>query len=127
MDPISDMFIRIKNAQNAGHKTAQLPYSRMKHEIARALERTGFVGHAERKGKRVKKYLDVDLIGGKEKPGFMGVKLLSTPGRRVYVSYKEVRSAAHGGVVLLTTSKGIMSGEEARREKVGGQLLAEIW
>ena len=105
MDPISDMFIRIKNAQNAGHKTAQLPYSRMKHEIARALERTGFVGHAERKG----------------------VKLLSTPGRRVYVSYKDVRSAAHGGVVLLTTSKGIMSGEEARREKVGGQLLAEIW
>lgn len=127
MDPISDMFIRIKNAQNAGHETVQLPYSRMKHEIARALERTGFVGHAERKGKRVKKFLEVALIGGKEKPGLAGVKLISTPGRRVYISYQDVRSASHGGAVLLTTSKGILSGNEARRDKVGGQLLAEVW
>lgn len=127
MDPISDMFIRIKNAQNAGHDTVQLPYSRMKHEIARALERTGFVGHAERKGKRIKKYLDLALITDEKGRGVQGIKLLSTPGRRVYVSYKDVRVASHGGVVLLTTSKGIMSGEEARRDKVGGQLLAEIW
>lgn len=127
MDPISDMLIRIKNAQNAGHETVQVPYSRMKHEIARALERTGFVGKAERKGKRVKKFLEVALLGGKENPALHGVKLISTPGRRTYLSYKDLRPAPHGGAMILTTSKGILSGQEARREKIGGQLIAEIW
>ena len=127
MDPISDMFIRIKNAQNAGHDTVQIPYSRMKHEIGRALERAGFTGKTERKGKRVKKFLEIVLIGGTEEPGVRGVRLISTPGRRIYMSYKGLRPAPRGGVLLLTTSKGIVSGGEARRDKVGGQLIAEIW
>lgn len=127
MDPISDMLIRVKNAQIAGHETVQIPYSRMRYEIARALERGGFVGHAERKGKRVKKFLELALIGGKANPALHGVRLISTPGRRVHQSYKDLRPASRGGIVLMTTSKGILSGQEARREKVGGQLIAEVW
>lgn len=127
MDPISDFLIRIKNAQTAGHETVQIPYSRLKHDIAKAMERGGFLGSAERKGKRVKKFLDVTLVGGKENPGVRGVRLISTPGRRVYRPYRDLRRAAQGGMVILTTSKGILSGEEARREKVGGQVIAEIW
>ena len=127
MDPISDFLIRIKNAQIAGHKTVQIPYSRLKHDIAKAMERCGFLGSAERKGKRVKKFLDVALIGGKGSPGVHGVRLISTPGRRVYRPYKDLRRAPRGGIVILTTPKGILSGEEARREKVGGQVIAEIW
>lgn len=126
-DPISDMLIRVKNAQIAGHDTVQIPYSRMKHEIARALERGGFIASAERKGKRARKFLEVGLIGGKENPALHGVRLISTPGRRVYQSYHDIRPASRGGVVLMTTSKGILSAPEARREKVGGQLIAEIW
>lgn len=127
MDPISDFFIRIKNAQTAGHETAQMPYSRLKHEIARALARGGFVAHTERKGKRVKKFLEVGLIGGKENPAMHGVRLISTPGRRVYRPYRDMSRAPRGGMMILTTSKGILSGEEARRQKVGGQVIAEVW
>ncbi len=127
MDPISDFFIRIKNAQTAGHDAVQIPYSRLKHDIARALARGGFLGGIERKGKRVKKFLEVGLIGGKESSGVRGVRLISTPGRRIYWPYKAVRRAPRGGMVILTTSKGILSGAEARREKVGGQVIAEVW
>lgn len=127
MDPISDMLIRVKNAQIAGHETVQIPYSRMKYEIARVLERGGFIARAERKGKRVKKFLELVLIGSRDNPALHGVRLISTPGRRVYQSYRELRPAPRGGMLLMTTSKGILSGQEARREKVGGQLLAEIW
>ena len=127
MDPISDMFIRIKNAQAAGHDTVVIPYSQMKHEIARALERGGFVGHADRKGKRVKKFLEVTLLGGTDHPLFRGVRLISTPGRRMYMSYQDVRPAPRGGMIILTTPKGILSGKEARKEKVGGELIAEVW
>ncbi len=127
MDPISDFLIRIKNAQAAGHEAAQIPYSRLKHDIARTLERGGFLGRVERKGKRVKKFLDVALVGGKENPKVHGVRLISTPGRRVYRRYRELQRAPRGGMLLLTTPKGVLSGEEARREKVGGQVIAEIW
>ncbi len=127
MDPISDFFIRIKNAQTAGHEAVQIPYSRLKHELARALERGGFVARPERKGKRVKKFLDVALIGGKENAKVHGVRLVSTPGRRVYLPYKDLRRSSRGGILLLTTSKGILSSEEARQKKVGGQVIAEVW
>jgi small subunit ribosomal protein S8 len=126
-DPISDFFIRIKNAQNAGHETAQMPYSRMKHEIAKTLERGGFIARAERKGKRVKKILEVALIGGRENPRVHGVRLVSTPGKRVYSSCKDLRLAERGGMMIVTTSKGIFSAKEARQQRVGGQVIAEIW
>lgn len=127
MDPISDMLIRIKNAAAAGHTSASMPHSRMKQEIARALERAGFVGKAERKGKRVKKTLEVALAGGRRGVVLSGVHLLSTPGRRRYVSHRELRPAPRGGVIILTTSKGVLTGSEARKQKVGGQLIAEVW
>ena len=127
MDPISDMFIRIKNAQKAGHESVLIPYSKFKHEIIKALERAGYVGRAERKGKRVKKNLEVGLLYKDEIPTVSNVKLLSTPSRRLYISYNDLRPARHGGISLLTTPKGVLSGKEARKEKVGGQLLAEIW
>lgn len=127
MDPISDMLIRIKNAQTAGHAAALIPYSQLKHEIARALERAGFVASTERRGKRVRKMLEITLRGGKDAPAIRGVALLSTPGLRRYTSYRELRRAPRGGIYILTTPKGVMSGMEARKEKVGGELIAEIW
>ena len=127
MDPISDMLIRIKNAQAAGHETVHIPYSRLKHEIAKVLERAGFVADTERRGKRVKKTLEVVLRGGKEAPAIRGVNLFSTPGRRLYRSYRELKPAPHGGIYILTTSKGVFSGAEARKEKAGGELIAEVW
>lgn len=127
MDPVSDMFIRIKNAQMAGHDTVSIPYSKFKHDILKALERAKYIGKVERRGKRVRKILEVELIYRDENPAISGIKLISKPSRRLYTSYKDLRSARHGGVVLLTTPKGVMTDKEAKREKVGGQLLAEIW
>lgn len=128
MDPISDMFIRIKNAQIAGHETVQFGYSKFKHEIAKALERKGLVSAVERKGKRVKKTLEMKLFYKKDgDPAIHNVALISKPSRRLYAAYKELRPSRHGGMIVLSTPKGVFSSEEARREKVGGELIAEIW
>ena len=127
MDPISDLFIRIKNAQKAGHETAHIPYSKLKHEITKAFERAGFTGKTERKGKRVHKFLEITLLYEGGQPKFRGVKLISKPSRRLYTPYRALRRAPHGGVVLVSTPKGILTDSEAKKEKVGGQLIAEIW
>ena len=127
MGPVSDMFIRIKNANRAGHETVYIPYSRFKLDIAKALAGAGFVGAVEVKGKRVRKTIEISLQYRDDEPMIRGVTLLSKPSRRLYTPYKKIMPSAHRGVVLLTTPKGIMTGETARKEKVGGQLIAEIW
>ena len=126
MDPVSDMLIRIKNAQRAGHTTVMIPHSRFKYEIAGALERSGFIEKVERRGKRVRRTLEVTLRGGSDAPAIQGVKLHSTPGRRRFSSYNELRPSPHGGIFILTTPKGVLTAKEARKEKVGGELIAEI-
>lgn len=126
-DPISDMFIRIKNAQAAKQEMVRIPYSQVKHEIARALERSGMVGPSERKGKRIRKILDLTLLYPEGRAAITQVALISKPSRRMYTSYRDLHRAPRGGVILLTTPKGILSSVEARKEKVGGQLIAELW
>lgn len=127
MDPISDLFIRIKNAASAGHDAVRIPYSLYKHEIVRALERSGFVGEAERRGKRVRKFLEISLIARDGGRGLHDVRFFSRPSRRLYSSSRALPSARHGGIVLVTTPRGVLTSEEARRENVGGQLIAEVW
>lgn len=127
MDPVTDMFIRIKNAQKAGHDTVQIPHSKFKYEIAKVLERAGYVKKVERKGKRVRKILAVTLLYKEKEPAISQVRFISRPSQRFYRSYKDVKSSPHGGVVILSTSKGVMTSIEAKKEKVGGQLIAEIW
>ena len=121
------MFIRIKNAQRARQEAVRIPYSQMKHEIAKALERLGMVGTSERKGKRIRKILDIQLLYPQGQPAIREVKLISKPSRRLYASYRDVYPAGRGGIILLTTPQGILSSIEARRQKVGGELLAELW
>lgn len=123
MDPISDMLIRIKNAEMAGRESVRIPYSKFKHEIAKALERAGLIQEIERKGKKVKKF---KLKLKNNAAIFRDMKLLSTPGRRLYASYKELVKINRGGLILLTTSRGVMTSEEAIKVKVGGQLIAKI-
>lgn len=127
MDPISDMLIRIKNAQAAGHEMVRLSHSKFKYEIARALEANGYIGTIDRKGKRVKKILEIGLLYKNELPLINGVKLISKPSNRIYASVKELHTARSGGVLLLSTPKGVMSAREARKQKVGGMLIAEVW
>lgn len=125
MDPISDFFIRIKNAQASGHAEVLIPYSQFKHEIARALERAGLVGKADRKGKRTK-MLEIPLLVKDGAPLVRDVRLLSKPSRRLYLPYRRLGSMRNLGVTILSTPKGVMSGTEAQKRKVGGLLIAHI-
>lgn len=127
MDPISDMFIRIKNAQIAGHAMVRMSYSKFKYEIARALEANGYVGAIERKGKRIKKILEIALRYNEDKPAIHGVTLISKPSNRMYASAKDLHAGRKGGIIIVSTPKGVMSGKDARRQKVGGMLIAEVW
>lgn len=127
MDPISDMLIRIKNAQIAGHDMVRISHSKFKYEIARALEQNGYVGAIERKGKRVKKTLDVALLYKEGKPAIKGITLISKPSNRMYTAVKDLNTPRRGGVIIVSTPKGVMSGKDARKQNVGGMLIAEIW
>lgn len=123
MDPISDFFIRIKNAQGAGHQILQVPYSKFKHELAKALGRAGLVSTVEKRGKRVRKILEISLLYREGESVIRDLKLISKPGRRIYTTYKTLRA---GRIVFLSTSKGILSGSEAKKAKLGGELMVEI-
>ena len=127
MDPISDMLIRIKNAQIAGHEMVRLSHSKFKYEIAQVLEANGYVGTIERKGKRIKRILEIALRYNDELPAISGVTLISKPSNRVYASVKELHAGRKGGIVIVSTPKGVMSGKDARKQKVGGMLIAEVW
>ena len=126
MDPISDFFIRIKNAQRAGHQTLQISYSKLKHELAKAFERAGLVGKVDKRGKRIRKTLEICLLYLEGRPAISDLRLISKPGRRLYSSYQDLKSTRDRSIVFLSTSKGVLSGSEAKKIKAGGELMVEI-
>jgi len=120
-----DLLTRIKNAQNAGKKSLKVPYTKNDQAVLGILERYGFVKKTEIKGRSVKKIVEVLL--NPERP-IQGVKFLSRPSLRNYSGYADFKQVKGGrGILIVSTSKGILSGNNAKREKVGGQMLAEIW
>lgn len=128
-DPIADMLTRIRNAQMAKHKIVSAPYSEIKYKIAMILEREGFVDGVIKRGRKTKKTIEIALKYDKEgKPSISELKRISKPGRRVYVSKDELFKVKSGfGMHVLSTSKGIMTNKEARKEKTGGELICEVW
>ncbi|MBU2544846.1 30S ribosomal protein S8 [Patescibacteria group bacterium] len=124
-DPITDMLNRIRNAQAVSHKTVVIPYSNIKYSIARILEKQGLVGVVEKKGRTIKKTIDVTLKYPSE---ISGLKRVSKPGQRIYAGSKEIKGTkGKYGLVIVSTPKGLMTGKEARRNKVGGEIICEIW
>lgn len=128
-DPVADFIIQLKNAGMVGKKEVSLPYSKMKHAIADKLVEVGYVEGASKRGKKVKKTLDVNLkydAGGKHQ--IKGVKRVSKPGRRMYISVSEIFPVKFGkGHRVLSTPAGILTGDEARKKNVGGEELFIIW
>lgn len=124
-DPIADMVNRIKNAQNASNETVVFPFSRIKHEIALILQKEGFIKGIEKKGRKDKKIIKIDL---KYPPAISGVKRVSRPGQRIYASAGEIRPVKEGrGIAIISTSHGIMSDKETRRNRLGGEVMCKIW
>ena len=128
-DPVGDFIIRLTNAGAVKKTVVSLPYSNFKHAIAEKLKDAGYVGGIEKKGKKVKKTLDVTLVyTSVGEPKIQGVKRISKPGRRMYKSVHEINRVRYGhGSLILSTPKGIKTDKEARKEKVGGEALFEIW
>lgn len=120
-----NFLIRIKNAQGAEKNVLRAPFSKMDLAIAEVLLKYGYLKSVEVKGKADKRVIEINL--SKEK-AIRGIKFISLPSRRIYTGYKEIRSVKSGyGIAVVSTPKGIMSNKEARRQKLGGQLLFEIW
>jgi len=131
-DPISDFFIRIKNGYLVKKDRVFIPFSKMKFSIAKILESNGFVLSVGKKKRKTRKsehtFLDIKLKYDKNVPAFEDVKLVSTPGRRIYVKKDEIKPVKSGyGIAIISTSKGVMTGEEAKKKGIGGQIIAEVW
>lgn len=120
-----NFLVRIKNAQQAGKDTLRAPFSKMDLAIAEVLVKYGYLKSVEVKGKFDKRVIEMNL--SKEK-AIRGIKFISLPSRRIYTGYKELKPVKSGyGIAVLSTPKGIMSNKEARQQKLGGQLLFEIY
>ncbi len=125
-DPIADMLIRIKNAQAVSKDTVVMPFSKIKQEIARVLKQKQLILDFEKKGRTVAKKLEIKLKYVNAFPAISNVQRLSKPGQRQYAKSKEIHSPGRGSIVIVSTSKGIMSDDEARQAKLGGEVLCKI-
>ncbi|MEO0270389.1 MAG: 30S ribosomal protein S8 [candidate division WOR-3 bacterium] len=128
-DSISDMLIRIKNALMRKKDKVRVSYSKLLERVAELMKREGFINDYEIKGEGVKKELIIQLKYDEEgNPLITDVKRVSKPGRRIYVKKDNIPWVNNGmGIAILSTSKGIMTDREARRLKIGGELLCEVW
>jgi len=128
-DPIADMIIRLKNAAMARREVVSMPMSKLKLAIAQKLKQRGYLSEVRTHGKNVTKTIEVVLARGQGGSyRITDVKRISKPGMRVYRGAMEMRPVRGGtGTALISTPKGVLFGDEARKEKVGGEVLFEIW
>ena len=127
-DPIADMLTRIRNANQMRYKEVEVPASKMKNEIARILKSEGFIIDYKVKKNNIQDILVLSLKYVDKERVITGLKRISKPGLRVYVKAEEVPSVLNGlGIAIISTSKGVMTDKEARKESLGGEVLAYIW
>ena len=128
-DPISNMLITIKNAGAVKKPAVSFGYSKIKLAIAKILEREGFIKKVEVKGKKNGKAIEVEMVYEKTgEPKVSGVKRISKQSKRVYGGYREIYKIKNGiGLAVYSTTKGLVTDTEARKAKLGGEVLFEIW
>jgi small subunit ribosomal protein S8 len=128
-DPIADFLTRIRNGLQADHDAVDIPASKLKYELARVLREQGYIEDFSNEPARVGQVLRVRLKYTEDRaPVISGMKRVSKPGRRTYVNHTEIPKVIGGmGTAILSTSRGVMTGHEARRAGVGGEVVAYIW
>jgi len=127
MDPISDMLTAIKNALAVRHITVSLPFSKLKYEIGEVLRKKGFIEKVKKRG-GIKKAIILTLKYENGEPAILGLKRISKPGQRIYLPSEKIKRVKGGyGIAIISTSKGLMADKEARKNKLGGEVLCEIW
>ena len=129
MDPISDMLTRIRNAKAVGHATVSVPHSQMKLAILKILKRDGLIEEYEKKGKKVRKSILVTLRYHKDSSPYINdLKKVSKPGQRIYKKNFEIFPVKQGyGLAIVSTTSGLLTDKEARKKKLGGEVICEIW
>lgn len=127
-DPISDMLTRIRNAQIAGHDSLSLPASRVKQKIAEILKQEGYIEDFERHDEGPQGKLAIQLRWHAGQPAIEGLKRVSRPGQRRYARSSDIPKVRNGlGIMIVSTSKGMMTDRAARKAGVGGELLLSVW
>ena len=129
-DTISDMLTRIRNACMVKHPTTQVPSTKMTRSIAKVLKEEGFIGEYEETGEGINKFLQIGLQyhGKNRQPTISKLKRVSKPGLRVYSKRKDIPRVLGGiGIAIVSTSRGVMTDREARRQGVGGEILCYVW
>jgi small subunit ribosomal protein S8 len=127
-DPIADMLNRIRNAQAVNHVTVKIPFSKAKNDIAKILKQKGFIDDFSAKQKKQEKVLDIVLKYVNGEPMILGARRISTPGQRIYTPVSRIQKVRGGsGIMIVSTSQGIVTGDEARKSNTGGEIICEIW
>lgn len=132
MSPIANMLIQLKNAQSAGLESIAVPFSEIKLKISEILKDKGFIEDVEKKKRKAHKaevdYLDINLKYEDGKGAINGIKLISKPSRRMYAGKNDLKQVKSGfGLSIISTPKGVMTGSDAKKAGVGGEIIFEIW
>ncbi|TFG35615.1 MAG: 30S ribosomal protein S8 [Parcubacteria group bacterium] len=128
MDPVADMLTKIRNAQAVLHPMVSVSYSDLKYEVVKIFEKYGFIDKVEKKGRKVKKTIDIYLKYQDKSSVISGLKKISKPGQRIYSGFQTIsRIKKNSGILVVSTPKGLMSDVEARKQKLGGEIICEIW
>jgi len=128
-DPLADMFTRVRNAASARHDTVRVPASKVKRSIADVLKDEGFITEISEEQDGPRAYLQLKLNYAEDQRAVLtGIRRVSRPGLRVYVNKSEIPRVFGGlGVAIMSTSQGVMSGREAWRRRIGGEVLCYVW
>ncbi|HSX18062.1 MAG TPA: 30S ribosomal protein S8 [Candidatus Saccharimonadales bacterium] len=127
-DPISDMLTRVRNAILINKNQVSLPYSKIKEDVAQILVSSGFLKSANVTEEGINKTLNIEIADADQPAVITEIKRLSSPGRRVYVQSKEIPKVKRGrGIVIVSTSQGVMAGADAKAKKLGGELICEVY
>lgn len=129
MDSVADMLNSINTAQAVLKEQISVPYSNFKFSILEALKKQGYIKDVQKKGRAPKKRILIDLkYKDGEIPAISKIRKISKQGQRIYTSTSEIKSVKSGyGISIISTSKGILTNKEARKEKVGGEIICEVW
>jgi small subunit ribosomal protein S8 len=127
-DPITDMFNRIKNAEAVFNDSVEMPYSEVKMRIAEILKDNGFIIDCKKRGAKSSKVIKIDLKYEKQQPGILGFKRISKPGQRIYGQRHSIKRVKDGyGLAVVSTPRGLMTDQTARKAKLGGEIMIEVW
>jgi small subunit ribosomal protein S8 len=123
-----DLLTQLKNAQAVKKENVKVPYSKMDERILEVLKENNYIKDFDKKGKGTKRVMEIELKYHNEGDVISGIKFISKPSRRIYVGYKDIKPVRNGyGLLVISTPKGIVTGKEARKIKVGGEMLFKIW